>query len=134
MTYEAFRDLVERMLDEVPAAFLDGLQGVHVHPQLKRDPVEPDLVRMGEYLDPGPDSFFHGAPSLGRHVALYHGSFAEIAAFDPRFEWEAEAWETLTHELQHHLESRAGEAGLVEQDRADLERFRRERLRGGSPA
>lgn len=130
MTFEAFRELVEEMLDEVPPGFTEGLQGVHVLPQLKQDPHEPELVRMGEYLDPGPDSFFGGLPGLGRHVALYYGSFAEVAGLDERFDWEDEAWETLTHELLHHVESRAGEAGRIEQDRLDLERFRRDRLRG----
>jgi hypothetical protein len=71
---------------------------------------------MGEYLDPGPDDFLGGQPGLGRHVAIYYGSFAAIAAEDPDFDWEEEAWETLTHELRHHVESLAGEDLLVQED------------------
>jgi hypothetical protein len=127
MTYAAFQDLIRRMLDDIPGEYLAGLQGVHVFEDVKPDPVEPELVRLGEYLDPGPDSSFGGQPGLGRQIALYFGSFQAVAGDDPRFDWEGEAWETLTHELQHHLESRAGEIGLIEWDRARLREFRARR-------
>jgi hypothetical protein len=115
--FEEFRDMVAAMVDEVPPEFLRGLQGVHVLPQAKREEgFDDDVFRMGEYLDPGPDDFLGGQPGLGRHVAIYYGSFAAIAAEDPDFDWEEEAWETLTHELRHHVESLAGEDLLVQED------------------
>ncbi|HLV11897.1 MAG TPA: metallopeptidase family protein, partial [Trueperaceae bacterium] len=92
-------------------------QGVHVLPQAKpEEGFDEDVYRMGEYLDPGPDSFLGGPEGLGRHVALYYGSFRAIAEADPGFDWEEEAWETLTHELRHHVESLAGEDLLVQED------------------
>src|SRR5690606_1170569 len=117
VTYEEFQRLVAEMVDEVPPEFMRGLQGVHVLPQAKpEEGFDEDVYRMGEYLDPGPDSFLGGPEGLGRHVALYYGSFRAIAEADPDFDWEEEAWETLTHELRHHVESLAGEDLLVQED------------------
>jgi hypothetical protein len=59
-------------------------------------------------------------------VALYWGSFRRVAAGDPDFDWEEEIWETLTHELQHHVESLAGDGRLIEQDLLDAQAFERE--------
>ena len=117
MTFEEFRQLVADLVDEVPERFMRGLQGVHVLPQAKREEgYDEDVFRMGEYLDPGPDQFLGGSEGLGRHIALYYGSFKAIADADPDFDWEEEAWETLTHELRHHVESLAGEDLLVQED------------------
>jgi hypothetical protein len=117
VTFEEFRQLVADLVDEVPERFMRGLQGVHVLPQAKREEgYDEDVFRMGEYLDPGPDQFLGGSEGLGRHIALYYGSFKAIADADPDFDWEEEAWETLTHELRHHVESLAGEDLLVQED------------------
>lgn len=116
MTFERFQALVEEMVDDIPAQFMEGLSGVHVLLQAHPEPEYDDVFRMGEYLDPGPSDFLGAGEGLGRHVALYYGSFAAIAAGDPDFDWEEETWETLTHELRHHVESLAGEDLLVQDD------------------
>jgi hypothetical protein len=59
-------------------------------------------------------------------VVLYWGSFKNLAARDPEFDWEGEIWETLTHELRHHLESLAAEDQLQDVDYAADEGFKRE--------
>ncbi len=121
MTYERFSELIEELVAEIPERFLQGLQGVHVLPDTYvDDEYGEELYRMGEYLDPGPASFLGAGEGLGRHIAIYHGSFKAIADSDPSFDWEGEAWETLTHELQHHVESLAGEDFLVQDDEAFL--------------
>jgi hypothetical protein len=125
MTFEVFRHTAEKMLDEIPEEFLEGLQGLHVLEQTKPEPDLPSVYRMGEYLDPGPDSFLGGNPGLGRHIALYYGSFVTIARGNPEFDWEAELWETITHELQHHVESLAGDGSLIEEDRQRDALFRK---------
>lgn len=127
MTYEAFVDLVERLWEEVPESFKRGLQGVHVLPQAKPEPGLEGVWRLGEYLDPGPPSALGGFEGLGRHIALYYGSFLQVAG--PGFDWEGEIWETLLHELRHHLESLAGRDDLVQEDLRRLDAFRR----GGRP-
>ena len=126
MTYEEFAELVARLWDEIPDEFKRELQGVHVLPQLKPDPSGlPGVVRLGEYTDPGPPSVFASGISLGRHIALYYGSFAAVANSDPGFDWEAQAWETLLHELRHHVESLAWRDDLIQEDLRQLERLRR---------
>ena len=123
MTFEKFSALIEEMVADVPAEFMRELQGVHVLPEAIVEDGYQDVYRMGEYLDPGPADFLGAGEGLGRHVAIYHGSFAAIAALDPDFDWEDEAWETLTHELRHHVESLAGEDYLVQQDELDSLEF-----------
>lgn len=123
VTYREFRATVESMMDDIPDAFVQGLQGVHAIEEARPEEAYVDVWRMGEYLDPGPEDFLGGSDGLGRHVALYYGSFARIAEGDPGFDWEAEIWETLTHELRHHVESLAGDGGLIEQDLIDAREF-----------
>ncbi len=123
MTYRQFRTTVQRMTAEIPEGFLRDLQGVHALEQEVLEEGYDDVWRMGEYLDPGPDAFLGGDAGLGRHVALYWGSFRAIAENDPDFDWEEEIWETLTHELQHHVESLAGDGRLIEQDLLDAQQF-----------
>lgn len=125
MTLEAFQDEVEAMVAEIPEQFLVELQGVHVLAEAKPEPEYVDVYRLGEYLDPGPVDFLGAGEGLGRHIALYYGSFAAIAAMDPDFDWEEELWETLTHELRHHVESLAGEDFLVQEDEDDQASFPR---------
>lgn len=116
MTLERFQQLVQEMVSDIPDEFMRGLQGVHVLPEERVEDEFEDVVRLGEYLDPGPADFLGAGEGLGRHIALYYGSFAALAAEDPSFDWEAETWETLTHELRHHVESLAGEDLLVQDD------------------
>ncbi len=124
MKFDVFRELLAEMVDEIPAEFLSDLQAVLAlekeHPEEEFDGV----WRMGEYLDVGPDHFL-GPAAFGRQIVLYHGSFKRIAEGDPGFDWEAEMWETLTHELRHHVESLAGDASLIGQDELDAREFRR---------
>jgi hypothetical protein len=128
MTYAEFVNLVERLWDEIPEAFKRGLQGVHVLPEARPEPGLEGVWRLGEYLDPGPPSALGGFEGLGRHIALYYGSFLQVAG--PGFDWEGEVWETLLHELRHHLESLAGRDDLVREDLKRLAEFRR----GGPPS
>ncbi|MBX3142439.1 MAG: metallopeptidase family protein [Trueperaceae bacterium] len=134
MTFEAFRQLIEEMVAEIPEQFMQGLQGVHVLPDTYlEEGFDEDLFRMGEYLDPGPENFLGAGEGLGRHIAIYHGSFTAIAESDPDdFDWEEEAWETLTHELRHHVESLAGEDFLVQDDEEFLSDIPRTPRGGGA--
>ncbi len=111
------------MLEEIPDEFLRGLQGVHVLEEEMPEEGYRDVWRLGEYLDPGAEDFLGAGEGLGRHIALYYGSFARVAAGDPGFDWEDEIWETLTHELRHHVESLAGDASLIGEDIRRAEEF-----------
>lgn len=125
MKFVEFQKTLAEMVDEIPEEFLRGLQSVLALEQEKPEEDFVDVWRMGEYLDEGPESFFGPGEGMGRHVVLYHGSFQRVATGDPDFDWEDEIWETLTHELRHHVESLAGDASLIGQDEVDQREFTR---------
>jgi predicted Zn-dependent protease with MMP-like domain len=125
MDYDEFQAIVAEMVEEIPEEFLRGLQGIHALEQERPEEEYEDVWRLGEYLDPGAEDFLGAGEGLGRHVALYFGSFSRIAELDPEFDWEEEIWETLTHELRHHVESLAGDATLVDEDLRQGQSFER---------
>ena len=127
MTFERFRSLIAELVDEIPEEFMRGLGGVRVLPEARLEPEFEDVYRMGEYLGPGSSDFLGAGEGLGRQVVIYYGSFVAIAEDDPDFDWEDEAWETVTHELRHHVESLAGEDRLVQEDVDDARDFPRKR-------
>jgi hypothetical protein len=59
-------------------------------------------------------------------LVLYYGSFAALAQDESEFDWRGEAWETLTHELRHHLEWRARRPDLEDFDWAVEQNFARQ--------
>ena len=63
-------------------------------------------------------------------MVLYYGSFLELSRRDENFDWEGELYETITHEVRHHLESLATEDQLEEIDFAEDQNFHR---RQGEP-
>lgn len=128
MTFEQFADLADELWDEIPERFKQGLQGVHVLEHFKPDPQEPGLVRLGEYRHPGFPSVLGGFQGIGRHIVLYYGSFAQVARGRRSFDWEGEVWETLVHELRHHLETLAWNEDLVKEDMAFLQEYRRNKV------
>lgn len=108
--------MVRRMADEVPAEYLDGVAEIVVSRKAVPHPARAEIWTMGECIplpaiDAEPDA-------IQSRVVLYYGSFAALAATDPDFDWREEAWETLTHELRHHLEWRARAPDLEALDRA----------------
>ena len=124
MNFLEFKQTVADMMDRIPEHYFNDLQGVHVFEETKGDPSEPGLVRLGEYTDPGIPQFLSPHAGLGRHIALYYGSFQRVGAFDSNYDWAGQIWETLTHELRHHVESKAGDRSLIEWDIQQLEQYR----------
>jgi hypothetical protein len=116
-----FQALVERMAAEVPPQYLDGVTSVEVSQRAVRHPVYPSVYTMGECIPVEPA----GDQQVSR-VVLYYGSFRALAAERREFNWRAEAWETLTHELRHHLESRAHSTDLDQYDWAAEQNVRRQ--------
>ena len=124
MTFDEFENTLAEMIEDIPDEFLTHLQGIHALPHAKLEPHFHKVYRLGEYLDPGPGNFLGAGEGLGRHIALYYGSFAAVAKHDPTFAWDAQLWETLTHELRHHVESQAGDVSLIEDDLRRARAFR----------
>lgn len=119
-----FEALVRRLAGEVPAEYLDGVAEIAVAPPAVPHPTRAEIYTLGECIplpavdaDPG---------AVQSRVVLYHGSFQALARLDPEFDWREEAWETLTHELRHHLEWRARAPDLEALDRAAEANFARQ--------
>ena len=119
-----FQDMVRRLCDEVPADFFDGIAEVVVSPRAVPDPERPDVFTLGECV-PLPVQVGSGVEGLQSRVVMYHGSFLALARLEQGMDWRQEAWETLTHELRHHLEWRAHAPDLEDFDWAVEHNFAR---------
>jgi hypothetical protein len=118
--FPAFRRLVERLAGEIPAEYLDGIAAVEASPKSVPHPIRADVYTMGECIP------VHGTgDEILSRVVLYHGSFQALAGLRTDFHWRDEVWETLTHELRHHLEWRANADALEEYDWAAEQNFAR---------
>jgi zinicin-like metallopeptidase len=116
--------MVRRLCREVPEDFFEGIAEVVVSPRTVPHPDRDDVFTMGECV-PLPLHLGSGMEGLQSRIVLYHGSFAALARLGDGFDWRLEAWETLTHELRHHLEWRARAPDLEDFDWAVEHNFAR---------
>lgn len=124
MRLDDFRALVARLAGEVPEEYLDGVAEITVSPRTIPHPTRAEIYTLGHCIPIHASET--GAPDeIQSRVVLYHGSFRALAALDAGFDWRSEAWETLTHELRHHLEWRAREGALEAFDEAAEQNFAR---------
>jgi hypothetical protein len=119
-----FETMIRRMCSEVPSDFLDGVAEVVVSPRTVPHPDRADIFTLGECV-PLPVHLGSGVEGVQSRIVLYHGSFAALAQRQDEFDWRQEAWETLTHELRHHLEWRARAPDLEDFDWAVEHNFAR---------
>jgi len=119
-----FESMVRGMTKELPVEYFAGVVAVDVSPKAVPHPTRAEIFTLGECipLPTGPDA---GEDGVQSRVVLYHGSFQALARLEPGFDWRGEAWETLTHELRHHLEWRARRGDLEAFDRAAEQNFAR---------
>ncbi len=125
MRADAFEAMVRAMCEEIPADYFDGVTEVTVSPRAVPHPVHGDVFTLGECI-PLPLQG-DGPEAVQSRVVLYHGSFLALADLDAEFDWRDQAWETLTHELRHHVEWRARRDDLEALDRAAEHGFARQR-------
>ncbi len=121
MHLDDFRVMVDRLAREVPAEFHDGIVAIDVSPKTVPHPVHGDVYTLGECV---PLEWSDSGVDLHSRIILYYGSFAGLARLGD-FDWRDEAWETLTHELRHHLEWRANVDALAAYDWAAEQNFAR---------
>lgn len=120
----AFEAMVREMAAGIPGEYFDGVTEVVVSPRAVPHPVRSGIFTLGECI---PLPLEGGeAESVQSRVVLYHGSFRALAELDPEFDWRGETWETLTHELRHHVEWRARDGELEALDRAAEQNFARQ--------
>lgn len=125
MEFEEFERLAHEMFADVPDEFRQGVDGLSVRPDAPPHPDLPDIYTLGECVAEALPGDFAGPSDLHSFVVLYHGSFQRIAARSPDFDWETEMWNTITHEIRHHIEFRAEEDALEVQDYAEEQNFAR---------
>ena len=129
MRFDDFRAMVERLARDVPLEFRDGIVAIEVSPKTVPHPVRGDVYTLGECI---PLEWSGTGGDLQSRVVLYHGSFAALARLG-ELDWREEAWETLAHELRHHLEWRANARALEAYDWAAEENFKRHEARPFDP-
>lgn len=120
-----FEAMVRRLSSEVPADFFEGIAEVVVSPRAVPDPDRKEVFTLGECISL-PVELGSGVEGLQSRIVLYYGSFVALAGMQGEFDWRLEAWETLTHELRHHLEWRARAPDLEEFDWAVEHNFARQ--------
>jgi len=123
----AFEAMIREMATEIPTEFLDGISEVVVSRRTVPHPAHPEVFTLGECI---PLPLEGEGADVQSRVVLYHGSFRALAALDPDFDWEGEAWETLGHEIRHHVEWRADRDDLGDSDGAAEANFTR--IAGGA--
>jgi Zincin-like metallopeptidase len=125
MRLDDFQQMVRRLAGEVPVDFLDGIAEVVVSPRTVPHPTRPAVYTLGECV-PLPTGQGGEVDAVQSRLVLYYGSFAALARDESAFDWRGEAWETLTHELRHHLEWRARRPDLEDFDWAVEQNFARQ--------
>ena len=128
-TYEQFCARAKEIFAAIPAEFTDGVEDVALTRGVNRHPQLHDIVTLGE-CEPSPLVAMTGGGEVRSIVHLYYGSFVELARDDPSFDFDHELVETIEHEVQHHVEDKAGVRTLIDEDdlfdaharfRADME-------------
>jgi len=122
LTLDDFRALVRRLEHEIPDQFERGVADIEVSPKVVPHPVHDGVYTLGECI---PLTWTGDGSNLHSRIVLFYGSFDALARQNPGFDWRAEAWDTLTHELRHHLEFRAHVDALEAYDWAAEQNFAR---------
>lgn len=125
MDYTTFYRRAHEIFDGIPAEYREGVDGLEVTRAIEPHPSLPEVFTLGECKSEFYPSEFGGPGEVRSVVVLYYGSFLELARREEDWDWESELWETITHEVRHHLESLASEDALEVQDYAEDQNFAR---------
>jgi hypothetical protein len=123
--FAEFERRARSAFEEIPESYREGVDGLTVTRDAPGHPELPGVFTLGECVTEEHLSDFGGPDTTRSVIALHWGSFRSLAEENPDFDWDDEIWETLTHELRHHLESLAGDAALEGVDYAADESFKR---------
>ena len=129
MTFEQFSTRAHEVFDDIPTDYKEGVDGIEVSRKIVLHPTLPEVFTLGECLSEHYPSEFGGG-EIRSMIHLYYGSFLELSRQDDDWDWEEEIFETITHEIRHHLEHLADDDSLIDADIADDHNFAR---REGQP-
>ncbi len=130
MDFTQFDRRAHEIFDGIPPHFREGVEGLQVERATVEHPSLPEVFTLGECRSEYYPSEFGGAGEVRSYVVLFYGSFLALSRVRENWNWEDELWETITHEVRHHLESLASDDALEELDYAEDQNFRR---REGEP-
>jgi hypothetical protein len=125
VNFAVFEREAARVWEEIPEAYRTGVDGLVIERGDRPHPTLPEIYTLGECLTESYPSDWGGPDTTRSVLVLYYGSFRRLDRLDPGFDWEYEIWETITHELRHHLESLALEDAHEDVDYAMDENFKR---------
>jgi hypothetical protein len=125
MEFHEFEREASRVWADIPDTYRAGVDALVVERKSQSHPSMEDIYTLGECRTESYPSDWAGPETTRSILALYYGSFVRVSEQDPDFDWEYEVWETITHELRHHLESLASEDALEGVDYAMDENFKR---------
>lgn len=125
MRFSEFEQLARAEWERIPDRFKGGIDALVVERDARPHPGRSGVWTLGECVTETYPSDFGGPDTTRSAVVLYYGSFRRLADQEDDFPWQQEIWETLTHELRHHLESLAAEDALDNMDVAVEENFKR---------
>ena len=125
MTFDEFERRAHEVFDAVPPEYREGVDGLAVERRAVPHPELPDVYTLGECLTETYPTEWGGAGEVRSIVMLYYGSFLRLSRLEEEWDWEEEIWETVTHEIRHHLESLALDDELEVRDYADDQNFAR---------
>jgi hypothetical protein len=129
MDFATFEARAHAMWAEIPDTYKEGIDGIVVKREVEAHPEYPDYWTLGMcFTEPYPSGYM-GPDTTRSFVALYWGSFRKVSeraeGEGGSFDWEEELWETITHELRHHLEFLAEDDALEGVDHAMEETYKR---------
>lgn len=125
MDFRDFEARAEQIFREIPEEFKEGVDGLRVVRKTESHPDLPEIYTLGECRSEFYPSDYGGPGVVHSLVYLYYGSFLELSRTRDDWDWEGELWETITHEVRHHLESLADEDALEVQDYVEDQNFKR---------
>lgn len=126
MNFLDFDELAREIYTAIPADFRAGVDGLEVSRRIAPHPETPEVFTLGECRSEFYPSEFGGPGTVRSLLILYYGSFLELSRTDPDWDWDEELFETITHELRHHLEHLASEDELERLDYAEDQNFARQ--------
>ena len=114
-SFAEFCDLADGIIRQIPEMYKEGISGIFVTRKEVKDEEVPELYILGHY---------HHGGYLTPFINIYYGSFRRVCKGAALEEIEEELWETITHEIRHHLEENAGLRNLKAYDEDLKEYFR----------
>ncbi|MDP9349901.1 MAG: metallopeptidase family protein [Gemmatimonadota bacterium] len=134
MTFAEFEARAREVFAEIPGEYRSGVDGLEVERGIAFHPELPGIYTLGECRTEHYPTEFGGAGEVRSIVVLYYGSFLRLSREEPEWDWDEEIFETVTHEVRHHLESLASEDALEVQDWVEDQNFLRREGREFDPS